>query len=58
MDIKGWKEMPVSITQTSFLKCCLYNAEEGMQDVIFWLTVNKMARVHRLQKMKLRLKDH
>jgi hypothetical protein len=33
---KGWKEVPVNIIPKSFLKCCLYNAEDGTQDGILW----------------------
>jgi hypothetical protein len=33
---KAWKEVPVNIIPKSFLKCCLSNAEGGMQDDILW----------------------
>jgi hypothetical protein len=33
---KAWKEVPVNIIPKSFLKCCLYNVEDGMQDDILW----------------------
>jgi uncharacterized protein YdcH (DUF465 family) len=36
----------------------LSNAEDGMQDDILGMTVNELARVHHLQKMKVQLKDH
>jgi hypothetical protein len=32
--IKAWKEVPVNIIPKSFLKCCVSNAEDGMQDDI------------------------
>jgi hypothetical protein len=29
---KAWKKVPVNIIPKSFLKCCLSNAQDGMQD--------------------------
>jgi hypothetical protein len=34
--LDAWKEMPVNISPKSFLKCCLSDAEDGMQDDILW----------------------
>jgi hypothetical protein len=33
---KAWKEVPVNVIPKSFLKCCLYIAEDGTQDDILW----------------------
>jgi hypothetical protein len=33
---KVQKEVPINIIQKSFLKCCLSNVEDGMQDDILW----------------------
>jgi hypothetical protein len=33
---KAWKEVPVNIIPKSFLKCCLSNVEDGIQDDILW----------------------
>jgi hypothetical protein len=36
----------------------LSNAEDGMSSTFFRMALNKVARVHHLQQMKVRLKDH
>jgi hypothetical protein len=33
---KAWKDVPVNIIPKSFLKHCLSNVEDGMQDDILW----------------------
>jgi hypothetical protein len=33
---KAWKEVSVNIISKPFLKCCLPNAEDEMQDDILW----------------------
>jgi hypothetical protein len=34
---EAWKEVPVNIISKRFLKFCLSNAEDGMQDDILWV---------------------
>jgi hypothetical protein len=47
---KAWKEVPVNIIPKSFLLYLMQKMERKM--TLFGTTVNKVARVHHLQKMK------
>jgi hypothetical protein len=49
---KDWK-VTVNIIPKSFLKCYLSNVEDGTQDNIFGRIMNKVVRVHHLQKIKV-----